>query len=100
MYVGLAGLQAYDGYSTIRGLRTNLTEQNPLVDGVAKHPTAFWTIKAASTITMIYFAERMWRDGHKKEAIVTLVVANVATGIAATRNASFLRTHAIHLDCG
>ena len=93
MYVSLAGLQAYDGYSTIRGLRTNLTERNPLVGSLAEHPTAFWTIKAVSTITTVYFAECMWRDRHRKEAIVTMVVANVAMGIAAARNASLLRAH-------
>jgi len=93
MYVGLVGLQAFDGYATIHGVRTGGAEQNPLVGGLATRPAAFWAIKGASTFTTIYFAERLWRDGHKTEAIVTMVVANAVMGVVAARNASFLRTH-------
>ena len=93
MYVALGGLQAFDGYSTIHGGRSGGVEQNPLVGGLAARPAAFWAIKGASTFTTIYFAERLWRDGHKTEAIVTMIVANGVMGVVAARNASFLRTH-------
>jgi hypothetical protein len=93
MYIALGGLQAFDGYSTIHGGRSGGVEQNPLVGGLAARPAAFWAIKGASTFTTIYFAERLWRDGHKTEAIVTMIVANGVMGVVAARNASFLRTH-------
>ena len=93
MYIALGGLQAFDGYSTTHGGRSGGVEQNPLVGGLAARPAAFWAIKGASTFTTIYFAERLWRDGHKTEAIVTMIVANGVMGVVAARNASFLRTH-------
>ena len=92
LYIALGGLQAFDGYSTIHGARSGGAEQNPLVGGLAARPAAFWAIKGASTFTTIYFAERLWRDGHKTEAIVTMIVANGVMGVVAARNASFLRT--------
>ena len=92
MYVGLIGLQAFDGYSTIHGTGSGGSEENPLVGGLADRPAAFWTIKAVSTVTTIYFAERLWRDRHKTQAIALMVVANVTMGIVAARNATFLRS--------
>ena len=92
MYVALGGLQAFDGYATIHGVRWGGAEQNPLVGGFAARPAAFWAIKGVSTLTTIYFAERLWRDGHKSQAIVTMVVANGVMGVVAARNASFLRS--------
>jgi len=88
MYVALTGLQAYDGYSTLRGVGRGGSEQNPLVGGLAKQPAAFLTLKAVSTLTTIYAAEQLWRQHHKTQAIATLLVANVTMGIVAARNAS------------
>jgi len=91
MYVSLAGLQAYDGYSTIRGVRNGATEANPLVGGLASQPAAFWTVKALSTVTTIYFAEQLWRQHKRGQAIMTMVVANAAMGAVAAHNMSVIR---------
>jgi hypothetical protein len=91
LYVGLAGLQAYDGYSTLRGVRGGVgTETNPLVGGLAAQPAAFWTLKAASTGLSIYLAEQYWRSGHRTKAIVTMAVANGLMAAVAARNARVL----------
>ena len=92
MYVSLASLQAYDGYATLRGVRAGATETNPLVGGLAKQPAAFWTVKALSTITTIYFAEQLWRQNKRKQAIMTMVVANAVMGAVAARNVSVLKS--------
>ena len=92
MYVSLAALQAYDGYSTLRGVRAGATEMNPLVGGLASQPAAFWTVKALSTVTTIYFAEQLWRQHKRGQAIVTMVVANGLMGVVAARNASVLKS--------
>jgi hypothetical protein len=92
MYVSLAGLQAYDGFATLRGVRDGATESNPLVGGLAKQPAAFWTVKALSTVTTIYFAEQLWRQNKRKQAIVTMVVANAVMGAVAARNMSVLKS--------
>jgi Domain of unknown function (DUF5658) len=91
MYVSLAGLQAYDGYSTLRGVRAGATEANPLVGGLAGQPAAFWTVKALSTVTTIYFAEQLWRQHKRGQAIMTMVVANAVMGAVAAHNMSVVR---------
>ena len=88
LYVGQAALQAYDGYTTIRGVRNGAQETNPLVGGLAKQPVAFWSIKIASTAVTIYYAERLWRQHHPTEAILLMVVADGAMAAIAARNAS------------
>jgi hypothetical protein len=90
LYVSFAGLQGYDGYSTIRGVRNGAREANPLVGGLAKQPAAFWTVKALSTVTTIYFAEQLWRQHKRGQAIMTMVVANAFMGAVAARNAYVL----------
>jgi hypothetical protein len=90
MYVSLAGLQAYDGYSTLRGVRAGATEANPLVGGLAGQPAAFWTVKALSTVTTIYFAEQLWRQHKRGQAIVTMVAANAVMGAVAAHNNAVL----------
>jgi len=90
LYLGLAVLQTYDGYTTIRGVRDGNPETNPLVGGLAGRPAVFWTIKAASTAVTIYAAEQLWRQHHRKQAIVTMLVANGLMAAVAARNASLL----------
>ena len=93
MYVALAGLQAYDGFATLRGVGSgNATETNPLVGGLAKQPAAFWTVKALSTVTTIYFAEQLWRQHKRGQAIMTMVVANAVMGAVAARNTAVLKS--------
>ena len=91
LYVSLAGLQAYDGYSTIKGVRDGATEANPLVGGLANQPAAFWTLKAVSTATTIYFAEQLWRQHKRGQAILTMVVANAVMGAVAAHNTSVIK---------
>ena len=90
LYVGLAALQVYDGYSTIRGVREGNRETNPLVGGLAERPVVLWSLKAATTALSIYLAEQQWRQHHRKQAIVTMIVANGVMGAVAARNASRL----------
>jgi len=92
MYVSLAGLQAYDGYSTTRGVKNGATEANPLVGSLASQPAAFWTVKALSTVTTIYFAEQLWRQHKRGQAIMAMVVANAVMGAVAAHNMSVVRS--------
>jgi hypothetical protein len=91
LYGTLAGLQVYDGWSTLRGTTGGTTEGNPLVAGVATNSGAMWALKAGSTLASIYFAESLWRRHHRSEAIVMMVVANGAMVAVAAHNASVIR---------
>jgi hypothetical protein len=91
LYVSLAALQAYDGYSTLYGVKNGARESNVLVSGLAGKPAVFWAVKGGSTAVTIFLAEQLWRHHRRAEAIVTMIAANgVMTAIAA-RNASVLR---------
>jgi hypothetical protein len=92
LYIGGIGLQAYDGYSTLRGVRQGNAETNPLVIGLADRPVAFWTVKAVTTGLSILLTEQLWRDGHRKQAIVWMIVADGVMAAVAARNASLIHS--------
>src|SRR5207244_2474264 len=75
LYSSLAGLQAYDVYSTRQGLAQGATEQNPFMRNMAGGSTGMIVTKALSTATTIVVAERLWHT-NRKAAIITMVAAN------------------------
>ncbi len=91
MYVGLAALQGYDAYSTLKALNQGAVEANPLMGGVAGHPAALIAVKSAATFASIYASERLWRDHHHKAAIVLMAVTTGAMAMVAAHNASVIR---------
>lgn len=88
---GQVGLQGYDVYSTLTGMKAGHVENNPMLRGMAGRPGTFIAVKVGLTATTIYAAERMWRNDHKKAAIVLLAVSNGLMTAVAVRNASVLR---------
>ena len=90
LYASLAALQAFDGYTTLRGIKAGAHEGNPLVGNAAGHPIAMWSIKAASTAATIYYAERLWRRHRRGQAITLLAATNAIMGAVAAHNASVL----------
>lgn len=91
LYVSLIGLEAYDGYSTTRALKHGATESNALLSPVVGNSPALWAVKGAATFASIYAAERLWRRGHRGQAIVVMVVSNGVMAAVAASNASVLR---------
>lgn len=90
LYAGLAGLNAFDAYSTHAGVSQGAREANPLMRGVAGNAAAVWAIKGATTISAIVLAEREWRQHHRARAITYMVIANGAMAAVAVRNATIL----------
>jgi hypothetical protein len=89
LYVSLAGLQAYDVYSTRQGLLHGAREMNPLMSPVAGDMAGMIVAKAVSSVTTIVMAERLWHR-NKAAAILTMVAANSAMAIVAMNNARVL----------
>jgi hypothetical protein len=87
LYVSLIGLQAYDGYSTSRGLRQGAIESNTFMGRVASHPGALWAAKGGAAFLSIYTAERLWRRHRRGEAIAVMVVSNGIMAAVAASNA-------------
>src|SRR5688572_6378075 len=91
LYVSYAALNAFDAYSTTKGLKRGAVEGNLLMRGVAGQTATMWATKAGVTAGSIAVAERLWRADRKKAAIATMLIANGMTGFVAARNASVLR---------
>jgi len=92
MYMGLIGLEAYDGYSTTQGLRGGATESNGFMSSVVNHPAALWAAKGGVTFVSIYMAERLWHQHRRGQAIALMVASNVIMASVAVSNASIMRT--------
>jgi hypothetical protein len=90
LYVSLIGLQVYDGYSTSRGLANGAIEGNTFMSGVASHPAMLWAAKGGAAFASIYVAERLWRQGHRGQAIAMMVASNGLMVAVAASNASVI----------
>jgi Domain of unknown function (DUF5658) len=76
LYAASAVLQAYDGYSTLAGLRAGAVERNPLMSPMAEHPALLLATKVATAAATIGMAEQMWRDHHPGRAVALMIVSN------------------------
>jgi hypothetical protein len=92
LYVSLGGLQAYDGYSTSRGLRNGAYEANSVMGTLASHPAALWAMKGGTAFVSILVAERLWRGHHRGQAIALMAVSNGIMAAVAASNASIIRS--------
>ena len=90
LYVSLAGLQAYDIYSTRAGLARGGAELNPVVAPFAGDTGGMIALKALSTGTTIMLAERLWHR-NRTAAILTMVAANGVMAAVAANNAHVLQ---------
>jgi hypothetical protein len=91
LYATFIGLEAYDGYSTLKGTKQGASESNPLLRGFTDKPGAVWAVKGGAAFASIYFAERLWRSHHRGEAIVVMTVSNGIMAAIAARNLSVIR---------
>lgn len=91
LYVSLAGLNAFDAYSTSKGLGRGATEANPLMRTVAGNPTMMWMVKAGVTGVSIATAERLWRKNKRAQAVAVMVISNGMMAAVAARNARVLQ---------
>ena len=91
LYAGLIGLQAYDGFSTSRGLHKGAVESNTVMASLVKHPVSLWGAKAGTAFASIYIAERLWKQHRRGAAIAMMVVSNAMMVGVASNNAKVLR---------
>jgi len=91
LYATLIGLQAYDGYSTNRGLKNGASEANAVFGPLSRNPAAVWAVKGGTAFASIYVAERLWRKHRRGQAIAVMVVSNGVMAAVAANNAAILR---------
>jgi hypothetical protein len=90
LYVSLAGLHAFDAYSTLKGVGRGAREANPLLQDAAKNPAVFWTLKAATTAVPLLVAEKLWKK-NRAGAVAVMAIANGMAVAVAANNAKVLR---------
>jgi hypothetical protein len=91
LYGSLISLQAYDGYSTSRGLQKGAVESNGLMASLATHPASLWAVKGTTGFISIYMAEQLWRQHRRGAAIALLVASNAMMAGVAANNRAILR---------
>jgi hypothetical protein len=91
LYVSLAGLNAYDAYTTTRGVARGAAESNGIMRGAAGSPAAVWVIKGGVTAGSILVSERLWRSGHRAQAIGMMLATNALMATVGARNNNVLR---------
>jgi hypothetical protein len=91
LYGGFASLQAYDAYSTLAAVKAGGLELNPMLGAVAKKPAAMIALKSAVTVASIAAADRLWKKGRKKQAVVMLAATSAAMTVVAINNHSVLK---------
>jgi hypothetical protein len=92
LYVSFAALNAFDAFTTMTALRGGTaTEANPLMRGVASHSAALWSVKAGSTAVSLFLAERLRRNGHRRQALAVMIIANSLMATVAANNARAIR---------
>ena len=91
LYVSLAGLNAFDAYTTSKGVSLGAEEANPVLKGVANRPAVLWAVKGGVTAGSVFIAERLWRKKNKVGAVAVLLVSNGMMAVVAARNVSVIR---------
>ena len=91
LYAGSIGLQAFDAYSTLTALNHGARDVNPVMRNLPQDPIAFVLVKSAATSLTIVAAERLWKEGHRKSAVVAMVATNSLMAWVAVNNARHLR---------
>jgi hypothetical protein len=85
LYGTLGALQVLDIYSTRRALNRGGSEVNPLLEKAAGNEAAMMAVKAISTASTIYFAERAWKK-NRKGAVVLMAIVNGLTAAVVANN--------------
>ena len=85
LYVALGAVQAWDVYSTRAALTAGAREANPTAAPFAQNSGSMLGLKAATTVSTIFLAERMWKK-NKVGAVVMLVAINSATAAVSMNN--------------
>lgn len=85
LYASLGAMHGWDIYSTHAALKAGAREANPTATRFAGSPASLIGLKAATTASIVFFAERMWKK-NRTGAIVMLAAINGATAAVSMHN--------------
>lgn len=85
LYATFGAMQAWDIYSTRAAIQAGAREANPAATAFAGNAGSLLGLKAATTASTIFFAERMWKK-NKVGAVVMMAAINGATAAVSMHN--------------
>ena len=85
LYVTLGLMQAWDLASTSAALKAGAREANPAAAPFANNKGSMLGLKAVTTASTIFFAERAWKK-NKVAAVVMMVAINGGMAAVAMNN--------------
>jgi Domain of unknown function (DUF5658) len=80
LYATFGAIQAWDVYSTSAALTSGGREANPVTARAAGHTGQMIALKAATSASTIYFAERIWR---RNRVMAVVLMVGINSGMAA-----------------
>ena len=86
LYAMQVGLQVMDVKSTFTGISLGAHEANPIMQPMATNPAVMTAVKVGLAAGTIFASERMWRQGNKTGAIVSMIAANAVTAFVVAHN--------------
>jgi len=92
LYGSSAFLNSYDAFLTLGALKAGASEANPLMKPiVTRSPAAFLALKAGMTAASIASAERLWKQRHRKSAVLVMVLSNGMMAAIAAHNTAVVQ---------
>lgn len=91
LYLTLGAMQAWDIYSTSAALHAGAKESNPAAAPFVGNARSMIGLKAATTASTIFFAERLWKT-NKVGAVVMMMAINGASAAVSMRNMRNVQT--------
>jgi hypothetical protein len=85
LQISFAALQALDVYSTVRGVNHGMSEANPLMRGLARHPAAMATVKAGAAASTILLVRHVAKK-NRIAGIAVMAAMNTALSVVVVRN--------------
>ncbi|MGE0449732.1 MAG: DUF5658 family protein [Vicinamibacterales bacterium] len=88
LYGMSAGLQAYDGYTTLTALQRfeGSYELNPAMKNIVQQPGKFLAMKAGTAAASIAISEMLWQRNHKVLSIASMLISNSIMATVAAHN--------------
>ena len=83
MYAMYGTLQALDAHSTLKALDNNAIEGNPVVRTMSGSPAALVSFKAATSVGVLYFMERLRKKNQKAAFFLAIGVNSLQAYVVA-----------------
>lgn len=85
LQISFGALQVLDVFSTVRGVNHGMSEANPLMRGLVRHPVAMAAVKGGAAATTIFLVRHVARK-NRVAGIAIMAAVNTALSVVVVRN--------------